>query len=120
MATTAKKFKTVGIAASFAGLMVVSGIAYHEYSNSYNARLKKEISHMSVEQLESAIKECDTALIRLQKSIDSKETNPEERFEAYRARESITKHRAEYQKQLNKIIKKQGKTIKFPDTTKSR
>jgi hypothetical protein len=120
MTTKAKKFKTAGIATLLAGLTIIGGIAYHEYSDSYESRLKKEISHMSVEQLEEAIRECDTALTRLQKTIDSKETNPEERFEANQAYESISKHRVEYQKRLDKIMKKQGTTINFRDAVKSR
>ena len=97
------------------GLAVAGGIQYLEQSNSYDAQLKKEISHMDEPQLRNNIKECDIALERLRQKIDSKETNPEERFEASRAFHSITQERKLLQEQLDKINKKTKTTIHFSD-----
>ena len=97
------KLKTAGLITLLAGALAVGGITYHQYSNPDEAQLKKEISQMSVAQLEFAIKECDTALARLRTVIDAKETNPEERFEARRAVKSISEERELYQKRLNQI-----------------
>lgn len=68
----------------------------------YEVKLKREIAHLSDEELKSGIKECDTALYRLEKEIDSEETNPEERFEARDAYRSISEDRELYIRELQK------------------
>lgn len=122
MKTTKKainKFKIAGLITLLAASSVIGGIIYNEHSNSYDVQLKKEISEMSVSQLQDAIKECDTALAHLQQTINSAETNPEERFEARGAYKSITKQRAEFQKRLDKIKEQQNTTINFRDIRQS-
>lgn len=102
------------------GLAVAGGIQYNKQLDSYDNQLKKEISNMSVEQVQDAIKECDIALEHLQKTIDSNETNAEERFDARRAYKSIKEQREQLQQRLDKMQKKQGKTISFEAARQSR
>ena len=75
---------------------------------------------MSETQLQDAIKECDVALERLQQTIDSEETNPEERFEARGAYKSISEQREQFQKRLDKLQKSQKTIINFHDASKLR
>ena len=122
---TTKKTKIARAIVLLAGGVAIGGgvFAYNQYSKyskSYEAQLKKEISDMSKEQLEDAIKACDVALENLQKIIDSDETNPEERFQAINSYKGISNGRDEYQKRLDKIMKKQAKTINFNDAMKIR
>lgn len=100
------------------GLAVAGGIQYNKHSNSYDNQLKKEISQMSETQLQDAIKECDTALERLQRIIDADETNPEERFEARSAYKSISEQREQFQQRLDKI--KPKTTINFHEAGNAR
>lgn len=94
------------------GLAVAGGIQYNKHLG--------EISQMSETQLQDAIKECDTALERLQRIIDADETNPEERFEARRAYKSISEQREQFQNRLDKLQKNQTTTINFHDASKLR
>lgn len=123
MPTTKKatnKFKIAGLIAVLTAGGIIAGISYNKYSNSYDVQLKKEISQMSESQLQDAIKECDTALERLQQTIDAHETNPEKRFEARSAYKSISAQREQFQKRLDKLQKNKKTTINFHDATKSR
>ncbi len=95
------------------GLVVACGIEYGKYSNSYEAQIKKEISNMSEAQLKDKIEDCDKALNSLQKTIDSKETNPEKRFEARIAYKDIYARREQYKQQLEKKSKQETKIIHF-------
>ena len=107
MAITTNNKKKIGLLCSVAllvGAVALAAVfAYNHYSNSYDIQLKKEISRMSESQLQDAIKECDIALERLQQTINSDETNPEERFEARRAYKSISAHREQFQKRLDSV-----------------
>jgi hypothetical protein len=94
------------------GLAVAGGIQYNKHLG--------EISQMSETQLQDAIKECDTALERLQRIIDADKTNPEERFEARRAYKSISEQREQFQNRLDKLQKNQTTTINFHDASKLR
>ncbi len=109
MAITTNNKKKIGLLCSVAllvGAVALAAVfAYNHYSNSYDVQLKKEISRMSESQLQDAIKECDIALERLQQTINSDETNPEERFEARRAYKSISVHREQFQKRLDSVRK---------------
>lgn len=116
----ANKFKIAGLITLLAAGGIIVGISYNKYSNSYDVQLKKEISQMSESQLQDAIKECDVALERLQQTIDSDETNPEERFEARGAYKSISEQREQFQKRLDKLQKSQKTTINFHDVSKLR
>lgn len=102
------------------GLVIADGIQYSQHQDSYDNQLKKEISQMSETQLQSAIKECDIALKRLQQIINSNRTDPEERFEARRAHESINQKRAQLQDRLDKITASQNATINFHDINHGR
>ena len=116
-----KKFKTAGLITFVVVGLSVIGLVYNKRSNSYELEFKKESSSFtSVKQLEAAIKESDLALARLQKVIDSDETNPEERYEARHMYESIGKERAKWVAQLNKLKAKAGKTIHLYDVNNSR
>ena len=77
----------------------------------YEVKLKREIAHLSDEELKSGIRECDTALYRLEKEIDSEETNPEERFEARNAYRSISEDRELYIRELQKREKRKSHRI---------
>lgn len=114
------KFKVAILITLLTVCGIVAGISYNKYSNSYDAQLRKEISQMSESQLQDAIKECDVALERLQQTIDSDETNPEERFEARGAYKSISEQREQFQKRLDKLQKSQKTTINFHDASKLR
>ena len=116
----ANKFKIAGLITLLAAGGIIAGISYNKYSNSYDVQLKKEISQMSETQLQDAIKECDVALERLQQTIDSEETNPEERFEARGAYKSISEQSEQFQKRLDKLQKSQKTTINFHDASKLR
>ncbi len=97
------------------GLAVAAGVHYNK--NLYNNQFKKEISNMTETQLRDVIKECDTALEHLQKTIDADETNAEERFEARRAYKDITKKREQLQQRLDKL---EDKTIPIRSAVQSR
>ena len=100
--TKINKLKTAGLIAVLAGALVAGGVAYKEYTKSYDAQLKKEISNMTDKEIENFINECDIALEHLQKTIDSDKTNPEQKFEARRAYKSILKQREDMQKTLSR------------------
>ena len=116
----ANKFKIAGLIALLTVGGIIVGISYNKYSNSYDIQLKKEISQMSESQLQDAIKECDIALERLQQTIDSEESNPEERFEARGAYKSISAQREQFQKRLDKLQKNKKTTINFRDVGNTR
>ena len=116
----ANKFKIAGLITLLAAGGIIVGISYNKYSNSYDVQLKKEISQMSESQLQDAIKECDVALERLQQTIDSDETNPEERFEARGAYKSISEQREQFQNRLDKLQRNKKTTINFHDVSKLR
>ena len=118
--TKAKKLKIAGAVVLIAGGMAIGELAYNQYSKSYDVRFKKEVAEMSEKQLKDAIKRCDDVLISLEETIKSVDINPEERFNARRAQEGIIKRRAEYQKRLDKIMKKQSQTIRYDDIKKTR
>lgn len=105
-----KTLKTAGLITLLASVLTIGGITYNEYSKTYEAQLRKEIANMPDSEIEKFINECDTALERLQQTIDSDKSNPEERFEARRAYNSILKKRTEMQKELNS---RQKNTIRF-------
>ena len=118
--TMARKFKAAGLITLVVGGMAVAGMTYNKQSKSYDVQLKKELSKMSVDQLKAGIKECDIALNRLYKEINSKEIAPEDQFYAKRAYEAISKERASWCAQLDKINAQKGKTIHLYDVDKSR
>ena len=111
MAITTNNKKKIGLLCSVAllvGAVALAAVfAYNHYIIQIHMmyKLKKEISRMSESQLQDAIKECDIALERLQQTINSDETNPEERFEARRAYKSISAHREQFQKRLDSVRK---------------
>ncbi len=59
----------------------------------YFQEYAESVEKSTPEQLQAHIKEANIALERLQKVIESDETNPEEQFEAIRTRNHILKER---------------------------
>ena len=113
--TKAKKIKTASLIALLAGGMAVGGMLYNSNSNDspeqYSKKTEKEItdySELSVEKLNFFIKHLDEFIEKTQKEIDSKELNPEERFEARRAYKEALEQRnmlqLELQKRQNTIV----------------
>ena len=113
--TKAKKIKTASLIALLAGGMAVCGMLYNSNSNNspeqYSKKTEKEItdySELSVEKLNFFIKHLDEFIEKTQKEIDSKELNPEERFEARRAYKEALEQRnmlqLELQKRQNTIV----------------
>lgn len=113
--TKAKKIKTASLIALLAGGMAVGGMLYNSNSNNspeqYSKKTEKEItdySELSVEKLNFFIKHLDEFIEKTQKEIDSKELNPEERFEARRAYKEALEQRnmlqLELQKRQNTIV----------------
>ncbi len=76
--------------------------AIEQNYDSFDNRLKEEIRSMSEKELIRYIKDSDEVLAELQKTIDSDETNPEERFEARTAYREIKNTRDLMQTELNK------------------
>ncbi len=97
------KFKSIIVIALLVAGGIILDATYNKRSDTYEVQLNKEISQMSKSQLQDAIKECDLALERLQRTIDADETNPEERFEAREAYDNINQERAQFQERLDKI-----------------
>ena len=113
--TKAKNIKTASLIALLAGGMAVGGMLYNSNSNNspeqYSKKTEKEItdySELSVEKLNFFIKHLDEFIEKTQKEIDSKELNPEERFEARRAYKEALEQRnmlqLELQKRQNTIV----------------
>lgn len=120
--TKAKKIKTASLIALLAGGMAVGGMLYNSNSNNspeqYSKKTEKEItdySELSVEKLNFFIKHLDEFIEKTQKEIDSKELNPEERFEARRAYKEALEQRnmlqLELQKRQNTIVNS-GNTVR--------
>ena len=117
----AKKFKTAGLMAIVAGGLAIAGLVYNNTTNNYEMMFKKEVkANMTAKDLEVAIKECDIALNRLHDTIESDETNPEERFQARRAYNDIMKERKIYQDRLKKLNSRHGKTLDLTKSAKTR
>lgn len=120
--TKAKKIKTASLIALLAGGMAVGGMLYNSNSNNspeqYSKKTEKEItdySELSDEKLNFFIKHLDEFIEKTQKEIDSKELNPEERFEARRAYKEALEQRnmlqLELQKRQNTIVNS-GNTVR--------
>lgn len=112
--TKATKLKIAGITALVAGVLAAGGIAYSNFTNS-DKKLEINTSKLTVKQMQDFIHESDIALARLQGVIDSDTANPEEKFEARRAYNSIS---ADRDKMLDELQKRQQKTINF-DTVRT-
>ena len=89
--------------------VLIIGVKVYYSVGWYKVKFKREISHLSDEELKSGIRECDTALYILEKEIDSEETNPEERFEARDAYRSISEDRELYKRELQKREKRKSR-----------
>lgn len=116
--TKATKLKIAGITALVAGVLAAGGIAYNNFANSEkdsDKKLEINTSKLTVKQMQDFIHESDIALARLQGVIDSDTANPEEKFEARRAYNSIS---ADRDKMLDELQKRQQKTINF-DTVRT-
>ena len=116
--TKATKLKIAGITALVAGVLAAGGIAYNNFANSEkdsDKKLEINTSKLTVKQMQDVIHESDIALARLQGVIDSDTANPEEKFEARRAYNSIS---ADRDKMLDELQKRQQKTINF-DTVRT-
>lgn len=74
--------------------------AYMHSNQTDDAEKANAYSDLTMEQLENHLKECDIALERLKKIIESEESNPEERFDARRAYNSISRDRKKIREQL--------------------
>ena len=120
--TKAKKIKTASLIALLAGGMAVGGMLYNSNSNNspeqYSKKTEKKItdySELSDEKLNFFIKHLDEFIEKTQKEIDSKELNPEERFEARRAYKEALEQRnmlqLELQKRQNTIVNS-GNTVR--------
>lgn len=92
-------------------VLMVGGTIWYYSVDWYKVKFKKEIAQSSDEELKSGIRECDTALLRLEKEINSEETNPEERFEARNAYRSISEARELYIRELQKRKKRKSRAI---------
>lgn len=116
--TKTAKLKIAGITALVAGVLAAGGIAYSNFANSEKDSDKKmeiNTSKLTVKQIQDFIHESDIALARLQGVIDSDTANPEEKFEARRAYNSINVERDKMRVELQK---RQQKTIGF-DTART-
>ena len=113
------KFRLAGLIALITGGLIAGGVTYTKHMDSEKIPEKKEIridSSFSVEQMQKMIKQADMLLAKLKKTIDSKKTDPEARFEARRIYKDVLKERASLQKKLDEAIKRQKATIKFNNT----
>ena len=116
MTKKASKLKTIaGLVTILAGI-TAGGIAYNA-TKEKTADKQKEQSAVTVQQLEDRIEHIDDTMQKLQAIIDSKDTDPEERFEAYRMYHALLEKRNEIQAQLDKQAKK---TILFNDVRDDR
>jgi Na+/phosphate symporter len=116
------KLKKAGIIALIISSLAAIGITYNNSIKNPDKRPDKMFKYeeMTVEQMEKYLEQTDTVLARLQKVIDSKDTNPEERFEARRMYKSLNQQRQEMQKELDKAKKKEGKVTFFNYKNKAR
>lgn len=117
-----KKISKLKLVALIMGSMAVSGAVANAQSTkkSDQERLKKEITTMSVEQIEAAIKECDIALESLKEKLAAPEKIAEEHFDARNAYNRITKGRAMLVARLDELKKQQAKTIDIRDVARTR
>ena len=106
MSRVPKRIITWSLAIFLAIVLFFCGIIYYKYASSpevrYKRELKREIAHLSEDELKLGIIECDTALYQLEEKINSDDTNPEERFEARNAYRSIREARELYIRELQK------------------
>ena len=109
--TKFKKLKIVGLTAFLVGGITFGGVEYYKY--------KTDIS-LTDKQMEDYIRVADEILENLNKTIDSKDTDSETKFEARQARKQVMQERADMQKRLAKMQKRQDKTINFYDAEKVR
>ena len=109
--TKFKKLKIVGLTALLFGGITFGGVEYYKY---------KTDASLTVKQMEDYIRVADEVLKDLNKTIDSKDTDSETRFEARQAREQVMQERADMQKRLDKVQKRQNKNIDFYDAEKIR
>ena len=108
-----KNLRTASLIALITGGLMAGGITYTQNTSSdkpADKEIVKNYQDLSTDKIEQHINECNTALEKLKKIIESEKTNPEERFEARRAYNSILKKRTEMQKELNS---RQKNTIRF-------
>ena len=92
-------------------VLMVGGKMLYDSVDWYKMPFKREIAHLSDDELMLGIRECDTALYWLEKEIDSEETTPEERFEARRGYKSISEQREILIRELKKREKRKSKGI---------
>lgn len=116
----ASKLKKAGLVALIAGSMTIGGIVHNQYSNSDAAQIKKEISNMSEKQLKDAIKDCDVVLKKLQKTIESDSVGVEDRIAAQDTYNAIIQERAMLQKSLEKVMRRQPKTLDLSTMKRTR
>ena len=108
-----QKFKTVGLIALLAGGLAVGGIAYNKTATVPEDETVKKtettLSELSVETIEKRIEILTDHIRIFNKRLETKDLNPEERFEI---RQAITFAQNEIHKFQQELKQRQDKTKK--------
>ncbi len=108
-----QKFKTVGLIALLAGGLAVGGIAYNKTATVPEDETVKKtettLSELSVETIEKRIEILTDHIRIFNKWLETKDLNPEERFEI---RQAITFAQNEIHKFQQELKQRQDKTKK--------
>lgn len=119
-----QKFKTAGLIALLAGGLAVGGIAYNKTAivpeDETVKKTETTLSELSVETIEKRIEILTDHIRIFNKELETKDLNPEERFEIRQAITFAQNEIHKFQQELKRRQDKTKKTVYFDTVRDSR